>query len=316
MVSLRAISNTVGVSASIKELARRVNLNPPISLKTFAATEQINRKYAALGAERSKLGLPVDQTFRPLPSPVVTARSPGRYEAKFRSGLITLSEPLTSDPKLESVSEAQIIFVGLECRIRQEATDEMYGAIGAIKTSTHESTTTNFPQSGDPFQMGPPNLRIVSTQIPVYQGVFANVALVCSLVEHDSGDIGRYKQEVASAITSAASIGGAALGIPSETFGATSGFLGDVSLGLTNVIFGVIGADDDPYTPQTLAINATDMELARTNNLPRKTLTRPDDPRTLTYSHSIILTGKDQGGDVGEYGLYFDLKIRSVPEFQ
>jgi hypothetical protein len=226
---------------------------------------------------------------------------------------MTLSNPI--DPQITiQTSDVQIILVAIECRVKQEKEDEIYGSVSAIALSTHELKITHFPDSGDPFQMGADGMRIVMLQVPVYQGPFANIALACSLVEHDSGDIEKYKAELAKAVLSLASMGGTALGIPSEAFGANTGFANDVSRGLSNAVFSVIGADDDPFTPQTLLINATDMVLAKTNSLPRKHLKRGDDLREFDFTHSIILTGTDQGGDRGEYGLYFDLKVRDHPQ--
>jgi hypothetical protein len=40
-----------------------------------------------------------------------------------------------------------------------------------------------------------------------------------------------------------------------------------------------------------------------------QTLTRPDDPRTLSYNVGpVIVTGIDQGDDRGEYAFYFKVE--------
>jgi hypothetical protein len=53
----------------------------------------------------------------------------------------------------------------------------------------------------------------------------------------------------------------------------------------------------------------------KNNALPKHHLKRADDPREFDFTHSIIVTGKDQGGDLGKYAFYFDIKTRIIQEF-
>jgi hypothetical protein len=99
-------------------------------------------------------------------------------------------------------------------------------------------------------------------------------------------------------------MGGVAVGIPSEALCSDTGLLATVSWDLSNAHFNVLGASDDSYNPQVLLITTSEMATARDGKLSRKQLRRDDDPHLVNYSHSIIVSGCDDGGDYGEYGFY------------
>jgi hypothetical protein len=162
--------------AVIDEHGKVIDIAPPFhvvgggatAVDPLLATKLIREKYTALGGARSRLGLPVDQSFRALDLPVATGSNSGGFQAQFRSGVITLSNDPA--PVLTGVvqDEAQIFLVAIECQIKEEKVDEIYGSVGAIKTSSQESKVTHFPADGDPFEMGAEGQRVVSLQTPVY----------------------------------------------------------------------------------------------------------------------------------------------------
>ena len=230
---------------------------PQIDLQAIAQ-QKIDAKYAQIGGFASPLGMPMNLGLEARQTPLVVAHPGGHFTSDFRGGTITIQDLVSGPPVAQSEKQVKIFLAAIECRQRQESEDEIYGSVGAIKPSTHSAVTSHFPAK-DFLNFGPDGERIALTPIVVYDDAPADVLLVCELVEHDSGDIEKYKQQVASLISQAANAAGAAAGIPSEAVGANSGFINTISLGLANAIFSVLGADDDPFNSQTLRISARDI---------------------------------------------------------
>ncbi len=235
-----------------------------------------------------------------------------------------------ADPYVLAHQTVHVWLVGLECEIRQESEDEMFGSVGVVVPSSRISTVQHFPDGTDFLPMGPDGERTVSLQILLYDGPPADLVLTSVLAEHDSGDLSEYRRRIAEAFVKAANAGGAALGgVPAEAMAANQGWLGDLSVGLANVLTGVIGADDDPYTPQSVPVRAKDMLTAfgivqgtlpgAQQPFPARTRVRPDTPGvTLAYNiDPVRLTGRDQGGDQGSYAFYYriDLLFEGVKIF-
>lgn len=284
----------------------------PTTLERLASAK-IQDYYAKHGGYFSRFGLPIDAGLNAQESPVVLSRPQGGYSADFRGGRLTLSHAGPGDDVVvEWIRKVKIWFVGLECRVRQEGTDEVYGSIGCIVPSTNELNTYHFPDGIEYFSMGPDGTRTVRVEMLIYDGVPADIVLACLLIEHDSGNIDTYKEKIAAAITTAAKTGLAAIGVPAEATAADQGFLGDLSLGIVNAVSGWIGADDDPYTPQNSRIRAREILL---NAFTEQVLERSDTPGVvLKYNaEPVIVYGIDQGGDRGEYGFYFRVEPYLYP---
>jgi hypothetical protein len=66
------------------------------------------------------------------------------------------------------------------------------------------------------------------------------------------------------------------------------------------------GINDDPYPPQQLRLRGTEIQGRQ---FVRKTARRDDDPRTIEFTHSMTVSGEDEGGDRGQYALYFDVRL-------
>jgi hypothetical protein len=191
-------------------------------------------------------------------------------------------------------------WVALECRIRQESEDEILGTITRVSTDG-TSTIYNFPPGQDAtWSMGNTGERIITVDVPLYNGPPTAMSLTATLVEYDSGDIEGYKRHVSDAVSAIAS---RASGGESEV---ADSVIRDLSDLLFNSVAELFGVADDQYNPQTLRLSLSSLADA---SRPRYTLTRDGEPQQAEYTDCIVLTGVDDGGDRGEYALYFDIKL-------
>jgi len=276
----------------------------PVVLAAWA-NQKIQEKYAQIGGKTSSLGLPINADLGVQPA------GGDKYFMDFRGGRIEV-DPRSGKPAVaKKLRVMELWWVGLECRIRQEKVDEVYGSVAAIIPGSGMSNFHKFPGDREYWDMGPDGQRIVQVSVPLFQGPPMTVVLLGSLVEHDSGDIEEYKHKIADAIANAARGLAVMAGVPAEATAADQGFINDLSLGLVNAAASALGADDDPYVPQQLRLHWADI---LNGNYTRQTLRRDDDPRIVEYTHSIVVTGIDQGGDRGEYALYFDVRQFDVEE--
>jgi hypothetical protein len=312
-------SNTEKNAGALLKLQNDGNLviykgSAPIWDTGIAAKLLIKKKYDKLGGYSSSLGMPIDKNLDAQSYPVVTqASGQTGYSANFRGGNITLSDAETGDAIELITKKVKIWFVGLECRIRQEKTDEVFGSIGVIRPSTKSVDTHHFPEGIEYLSLGAIGNRTVSLQMLIYDDVPADIVLSCVLIEHDSGNIDEYKKKIAEALTKAAQAGLTTIGVPAEAVAADQGFIGDVSLGIVNVVSGWIGADDDPYNPQGFRISAKEI---LTKSFTARVLEREDHPGVILEYNTqpVIVSGTDQGGDLGEYGFYFKVEPYTIIE--
>jgi hypothetical protein len=278
------------------------------SLRQAFATRAFEREYARRrGFDSRLLGMPLDAANNTRNRPTAIAAGNG-YVARFRGGELVLAGA-DGNAEARNTHEVQIMLVALECRNKQEVTDEVVGSVAYFKPSTKSSGVVSIEK----LSMGT-GARIAGRGDVVYEGAIANINLSCSLVEKDSGDTTEYRKKFAQAIADAAKMGATASGVDSEAMGSDTGWLNDVSIGLSNLVFDLIGADDDPYNVQTFEIPWTDMVADVEGRLEQKILKRPDDPATIVYTHERPVTGKDGGNDLGEYGFYFHVRTRPRPE--
>lgn len=225
------------------------------------------------------------------------------------------------DPYVITRRTVQLWLVGIECGIRQESEDEVYGSVGLIVPSTATSAVVHFPDGAEYLTMGEDGSRIVSLQKHLYAGPPADIVLSSVLIEHDSGDMDEYRRRIADAISTAARAGAASLGVPAEAVAADQGWINDLSLGLADLLLGWVGADDDDYTPQATRISARDVLTAygihdgslpdAVQPFPEKVLVRGDTPDVeLRYNIGPVrVSGEDQGGDRGSYAFYYRIEL-------
>ena len=261
------------------------------------ARKQILSKYQSLGGLNSKLGLPVDARFQLIP----TANG---VKVNFRGGNIEFKSG-----SIEAIKQyrVEVWWMGIECQIRQETADELYGVVGVIVPGTGLSRSEKYPDATTgTITLGPDNLRIAKIGVKLYDGPPVDIVLAATLVESDSGDTGKIKQKLADAVSDGAKGLAASLGMPAEALAATDGWVNDLSQGLVNAVANLLGVDDDQFTPQQIRLTWTEM-LA--GSFTKQVLRRNDDSNTLPYTHSVVLSGVDEGGDLGKYGFYFDVRL-------
>ena len=297
---------------SLRQLLARLSQSPPLSVRALLFNDmgdRITQKYNATNG-RQLLGLPLDK-----------AHLENRQVIQnFRSGNIKLDPSLLEIPPTLTVTrQVQVFWTGLECRIRQESEDEVLGTVASFTPSSGANKAHNFPDGQEFFTMGKDGSRIINTNVLIGDCAVGDLLIVCSLVEHDSGDTSKYREEVAKLLAKAAAAFAGMAGADAETLGANKGFISDVSLGIVNAAASLLGADDDQYNPGSLLIHAVDLlerfkadPLSRPDQFPLQIVRRDDDAKTIEFTHSLILSGTDQGGDRGEYGFYFDVRLTNL----
>ncbi|KAK5100669.1 hypothetical protein LTR70_001431 [Exophiala xenobiotica] len=267
------------------------------------------QKYNQIGGIYPRLGLPLS-----------TAMSFNRvgngFMMPFRGGSITV--PFDSPvPAAVATQTLRINWTGLECQVRQEGEDELAGAVSALAPSTKWNNTKKFPDGNEPWKLGHEGARIMYTNFPIYEGPPANVVLTTALVELDTnaGNPSRVADQIVSFLGNASGL--------LDRVGALSGNdvlsgygreLGDIvnsfkELEKSNIwrfLVNLFDSPDDPYPAGVLELKWDDMQRNASN---KKVLRRSDDGHTITWTDSITVIGRDNGGDVGVYAFYFDVNI-------
>jgi hypothetical protein len=287
----------------------QVNVVPiPEEVLLAAAREKIVDKYKQIGSERSRLGLPID--------PNMGVEWNGiSYATQFRGGQIVVMDPLNKSSQAQDLvtNNVSVRWVGLECQIKEEHTgDEIYGCVSCLVPVqlTFPPTApviSKFPGDGaGTDDMGDDNARIINTGELLYQGAPADIKIICQLIEHDDADVSSIKQAASDAVTKAAqAFSNAASGVDAEKLGAREDFITGFVDSILQSILNALGGKDDVFNPGVLLINSSELQ---TGNFTRQVLTRSDDPKTISYTHKLIVTGVDDGGDTGVYAFYFDVQ--------
>jgi len=266
-----------------------------------AARAAMERGWQRMGGVSSPVGLPVADSIR-LEEQGVLGR--GGYTASFRGGTLKLSSD-GQTVSSESHTVVNIDLVGIECQIRQESTDEIYGVVSVMGPSNSTIITTRIPGGGT-IDMGPDGLRINLTHVPLVKGgVLQNYYVWASLVENDSGDVDVIANKIADkfAETARAAVG-ALTGAPAESVSDSETFKENMATGLAWVFGDILGMGDDAYNAESFNLFWGDLNAASPAQQPP--IRRDDDPRTIDgWTHKLILSGVDDGGDRGQYALYF-----------
>ncbi|RQP23646.1 hypothetical protein [Piscinibacter terrae] len=299
-------SNTIFVDQfgfERKTLSIPIRIEPvPQQVLAERAREKIQAQYVALGGAASALGLPID--------PAMPLASAGKsFLMNFRGGTIRLDDA-DGVPSVQVEDRITLRFVALECQIRQEKTDEMYGSVSILVPGIqvagsipHE--TVKFPDEGDgTLDFGPDGLRITQMSQQLYSGPPTDLVIGCHLIEHDSGDVGEVKQAIRESVDALAKTLSGVAGVDAEHLTSQQDFLGKLSEFVLNAISNFLGASDDAYDPGATVLHWQDLKA---RNFQRKILSRSDDPRQVAYTHSLVLSGRDDGGDVGRYAFYFEV---------
>ncbi|WP_333777173.1 peptidoglycan-binding domain-containing protein [Streptomyces sp. IBSBF 3136] len=206
------------------------------------------------------------------------------------------------------MSDVKVMWTGLECQIRQETEDEVFGTVQLI-AGTNPQPVIKFPDSGNgKYVLGPPGLRMVAVQQPLYSGPAQDLTVSATLVEFDSGDVTEEKKVIAEAASKAAT-GAVAVFAGGGVATIAAPLIELLSKAFVDLVADLFGVKDDAYNPGAIALSQDQLLSA---NSRRQTRTRPDDPRTLQFTDTIVLTGVDDAGDVGKYVFYLDVQT-AVP---
>lgn len=174
-------------------------------------------------------------------------------------------------------------------------------------------STRRFPDSNT-LSTGPPGLRIVNLNLPVVvRGVVQNYTILAMMVENDSGHVDVIAQKIVDKINSTvASVIGELTGAPAESVADSESFKEGLVAGVKFLFGNILGVGDDPFNPESLGLRWANLQP----NSPRPIqppLQRDDDPRTITgWTHRITLSGRDDGNDLGQYALYFQVDSETI----
>lgn len=86
------------------------------------------------------------------------------------------------------------------------------------------------------FTIVAPGLRIIETNVPICNAPIGDTYIVVSQVEHGSGNIDEYKKKIAALVTKAAKSYLDGDGGLSEDNASGLGLMGDLNLGVANIV--------------------------------------------------------------------------------
>jgi hypothetical protein len=282
-----------------KRVKLEVKLAPVIPQPTLAdAKTAVIREWNRLGGAKSPLGLPVKNE-------VEVAKTASGFESRFRSGVMALNPTLAILPTKET-DVVTIDLVGIECQIRQEGTDEIYGVVTVIGPANNTIAQTRF----GPLEMGPRGTRIVSLEKTlITKQVVENYKIHVALIEHDSGDVDVIAKKVADKVREGAAAAiGALTGVPAEAVAESESFSEGIDQGLVFLFDDILGIGDDALLPQALDLPwPTIVPGAVVVKL--DPVSRPGEPQKLErWTHQLVVSGVDHAEDLGQYGVYFRVR--------
>jgi hypothetical protein len=136
---------------------------------------------------------------------------------------------------------------------------------------------------------------------------------MATLFENDSGDVDVIARKVSDTISSTVAAGvGALTGAPAESVSDSESFKEGLVTGLAFVFGDILGMGDDPYSAETLRLDWAALQADSPRPF-QPVVRRDDDPQTIEgWTHRITLSGIDDGGDQGQYALYFRVDVERV----
>lgn len=286
-----------------------------IALASQAHAEHaIAKIWEAEGGPVNTVGMPRDPSGSLFPSSTAAGTAfpiEGGYMMLFRSGSMTVKN---DQVVTNTVKVLRVQLVGLECNIRQESKDEIFGVAALVGPASGHITPFSFPGGDGTLDMGPDGERIWTSNADLYSGPVEDVVLVATLVESDSGDVSEASDRIAKKIVE----GGSALlsglsGVPAESVANSSWFNDGLGQVIGFVLSDIIGAGDDPYSAQSLRIPWESLGEWGPPRQPARA--RPDDGKRIDqWTHTVKVTGVDDGGDLGDYNLFFNIWIEHTSE--
>jgi hypothetical protein len=258
------------------------------------ALRQIEASWNARGGPKSDVGLHLGER-------ITIAPTAGGYQARFRSG--TLKWEPGAPIGWDVSTWVQIRLVGIECVVRQEGSDEIYGLVSCMVPSLGFVKNHIFPGGNNTISMGRSGERLWLTDVTLYKGPIVDVKLWCGLIENDSGDVEEISQEIATKVSDeSARLLGGMTGLPAESIANQTWYMQGIGTIAGFVLDDILGIGDDPYPFVPLVLHHDEVAAFP----PPVSVTRPDDANVIERTtHSIVLEGIDDGGDRGLYKCYF-----------
>jgi hypothetical protein len=211
------------------------------------AEQKINEKYAAIGDRFSPLGRPVDSSL-----PVQFDGE--QFFKDYRGGRIVFTAD--GGTLAHQTFVTTVRFRGIHCFGKSEAVDEPYAIVGVYSPDDHDSVVTKkFPLGKDSYEDfvastdASESVDIRSLATP------QDIAISCTVMEHDSGDPNRVAAQVEDALKKAAGDAGVIDAADIKVF---TGILDDLQV--FNLGAALLGVGDDMIGCQTLQIHYTELE--------------------------------------------------------
>lgn len=198
----------------------------------------------------------------------------------FREGNVGVP-PDSPVPRATATQTLQIVWVGLECQVKQEKNGELAGLVSCIVPSVGQPPR-NFPfpaSGGSPWQLGNKNERIMNTRQVLYEGLPNNVIITTNLIELDTsaGNPMDVPNKIVGVVNTAAKLitdngGGDVLGGYGRELQIIADEFKDIQKSdIWKAIKGLFDSPDNPYPAGILDLKWNDM---RQRSVPKKVLRR------------------------------------------
>lgn len=263
------------------------------------ARAEIKKAWERAGGPHARVGLPLDASF-----PIREA-TPGTWVMDCRGGQIQF---LQNDRQTIEVLQRKttVRLVAIECQVRQESSDEVYGVVSVHGPANQMIQTVRIPGSGT-LNMGEPGARLTFPALPIVtDSTLEDLYIRVAWIENDSGNVEDIARKVAEKMQqAAAAAAGALLGAGAESVAASQNeTFYEAALW---IVGDVLGMGDDAYPVEGRYISAGEL-LAGSGPPLQAPYKRGDDPRTVEkWTHDIYVQGVDDGGDLGRYRFFFDV---------
>lgn len=270
------------------------------------AAAKMKAKWVEMGGPSSDLGLPKDREL------IVTERN-GAFVCDFRGGQMVMDHD-PGEIVVNTSNRVAVVFEGFGLEQRQESGDEIFGSIHGRLGSLGYIKDFAIPE----VPLGPDGAnRIAQLGITIYEGPPADLNVVLYLIEHDSGDRKKVREEIRKHVqksfeTAGSAIGGVA-GVPVGSFfdaekSSEASLQKLVIEGATELIDKILGMGDDPYNQVGFTISS-DMMLHPGH---AQNYRCSSDPRSLKFTNDLkfTTTSRDDGGDLGQISALFSIQRR------
>jgi hypothetical protein len=269
------------------------------------ARKKMDAKYIAIGGVASPLGLPRSRTTD-------IRLENGIYTQAFRGGDLLVRDAFSTSTATSITRRvAKVWFTGVECIVRTEEDsgdeDEIYGTLGcAIPSFGGVKTYSLFgDDDGNWGNAGEDAARILRQQALLYEGPPNDLIISGTLVEHDEfGSIADIKAGIKKAIEDAAKVYSGLLGFDAEDVANDDNWFKKAIIDVFTFVLKPFIGEDKAFNPDQIPIAADDFFKP----MPRHTLRRDDDPKTLEYTHRLYLTGVENG----QYAMYINVELFDV----